>query len=31
MQSMLATYGKVVQPTLECADFDSYYYETKSI
>ncbi|KIK37593.1 hypothetical protein CY34DRAFT_451315 [Suillus luteus UH-Slu-Lm8-n1] len=30
IQSMLATYGRVAQPTLECADFISCYSETKS-
>jgi hypothetical protein len=31
IQSMLATYGKIAQQTLECADFISHYSETKSV
>jgi WD40 repeat protein len=30
VQSMLATYGKIAQQTLECADFITHYSETKS-
>jgi hypothetical protein len=30
IQSMLATYGKIAQQTLECADFIRHYAETKS-
>ncbi|KIK33561.1 hypothetical protein CY34DRAFT_35281, partial [Suillus luteus UH-Slu-Lm8-n1] len=31
IQSMLATYGKIAQQTLECADFIRHYAETKSV
>jgi hypothetical protein len=31
VQFMLATYGKIAQQTLECADFISHYSETKSV
>jgi hypothetical protein len=30
IESMLTRYGKIVQQTLECADFISHYSETKS-
>jgi hypothetical protein len=31
IHSMLATYGKIAQQTLVCADFISHYSETKSV